>query len=341
MLHYPDVVREAIIAAAFLSTQSPYILPPGEEIEARQAHHKFRDPGGDFVSYLKLLYSYEASPNKQRFSDKNYLDERAMAEISNVTMQLEEIVSSLKFPIHRRNDLPSGVDLDDYLCCAARGLIQFVCVKENSRSMRSSHVMYRSLTAGRIIIHPGSVMFKMDPKYIVAGEIVQTARTYAMSVSPLSEKILKRLDSNLFLTFKSTDDPYIEDDYKKHKIASTKTDKPWNKRPQPPDKMKSSKNLDDLLEQLPYLARKLPGKSRRATDERKKGAGKAPGFLTLFTDGNCNYWIKATKSLHGSINESLASVESLIDELDDDIDIDKKHIVNQTYRRLSDLLLRH
>jgi ATP-dependent helicase HrpA len=52
IMKYPDVVEEVLIAAAFLSTQSPYILPPGEEMEARKAHHAFRDPAGDFVSYL-------------------------------------------------------------------------------------------------------------------------------------------------------------------------------------------------------------------------------------------------------------------------------------------------
>jgi HrpA-like RNA helicase len=35
ILRYPDVTQETIIAAAFLSTQSPYVLPPGEETDAR------------------------------------------------------------------------------------------------------------------------------------------------------------------------------------------------------------------------------------------------------------------------------------------------------------------
>ena len=93
ILRYPGVIRETIIAAAFLSTQSPYILPPGEETDARQAHHRFRDDSGDFVSYLKLFKAYSDSTNKLKFCEKNYLDERAMAEIVNVTSQLEEILA--------------------------------------------------------------------------------------------------------------------------------------------------------------------------------------------------------------------------------------------------------
>ena len=50
---YPSVIEEVIIAATFLSVNSPFLLPPGEELEARRAHHSFRDPLGDFVSYLQ------------------------------------------------------------------------------------------------------------------------------------------------------------------------------------------------------------------------------------------------------------------------------------------------
>ncbi|MDR3191606.1 MAG: ATP-dependent RNA helicase, partial [Treponema sp.] len=186
ILRYPDVLRETLIAAAFLSTQSPYILPPGEEMDARKAHHGFRDPGGDFVSYLKLFRSYNDSTNKSRFCEKSYLDEKAMAEIANVVAQLEEIVSALNIPIL------SGGPIEDYLYCVARGMIQFVCVREGRE-------IYRSLTADRISIHPGSVMFKSDPLYIVAGEIVRTTRMYAMSVSPLSKAILERISPELAL----------------------------------------------------------------------------------------------------------------------------------------------
>ncbi|MDR3276847.1 MAG: ATP-dependent RNA helicase, partial [Treponema sp.] len=171
---YPKVTGETIIAAAFLSTQNPYVLPPGEETDARRAHHRFRDPGGDFVSYLRLLAAYRDAPLKGKFCEKNYLDERALAEIENVTRQLEEIVSGTGLPVL------SGGPVQDYLSCVTAGLIQFVCVREGSGSP-GSREMYRSLTADRILIHPGSVMFKASPEYLVAGEIIRTARMYAMS----------------------------------------------------------------------------------------------------------------------------------------------------------------
>jgi RNA helicase HrpA len=397
ILKYPEVLRETLIAAAFLSTQSPYLLPPGEETDARQAHHGFRDPGGDFVSYLKLFRSYSESTNKQRFCEKNYLDERAMAEIANVTEQLGQIVSDLKIPVL------SGGPVEDYLCCVARGLIQFVCVREGRE-------LYRSLTADRILIHPGSVMFRTDPEYIVAGEIVRTTRMYAMSVSPLSWQILERINPDLFTSFggregrkqsqaeklkrprdftssiKIGDEVFSIETIKGRKEVRL----PWEKlakvkdkinaetlslyrqlrgvvivggrysllageklsliltlapslnvekalEREPPRKNFSSREgLDELLEQLPLLVTPAPVKSK---GQRKGEAPKKElGFITLFTDGGGNYWMRCSRGFHTSLNESLAGLEILIDELGGEVDTEKKRMVNQTYRRLSDLL---
>ncbi|MDR1903307.1 MAG: ATP-dependent RNA helicase [Treponema sp.] len=401
ILKYPNLIEETIIAAAFLSTQSPYILPPGEETDARQAHHRFRDPDGDFVSYLKLYHAYMDAPSKTKFSERNYLDEKAMAEIANVVFQLEEIVSALKIPIL------SGGSVEDYLCAVARGFIQFVCVREGRD-------MYRTLTADRILIHPGSVMFKMDPQFIVAGEIVRTTRMYAMSVSPLSKSALEKISPQLFSTFGA-----MPDRRERRKETVEKTDQgrirgakvfanhvgigsevfevenikgkkhlllPWEKciklkkyieeinaRKDPlykglrgtivfedtytllrGEKLKtiltllpaldlsgviekkwpakkhfnSWENLEELLEQLPILLSTALWRKDR----------KELGFLSLCNDGEGVYRIVCTRGFHTGLNESLASLEALIDEMGEEVDIGIKHIVNQTYRRLSDLI---
>lgn len=186
---YPDVIEETIIAAAFLTSQTPFLLPEGEEMEARQAHHTFRHDYGDFVSYLLLLRAYEKAKSKERFCTTHYLDPRAMAEIRNVASQLSEIVSAMDVPVS------SGGRIADYLCAVATGLIQFVCVRDQKYS-------YASLTAERIQIHPGSVMFRQTPDYIVAGEIVRTSRTFARSVSLLERSWLSGISRDLALGLK-------------------------------------------------------------------------------------------------------------------------------------------
>ncbi|MDR2543725.1 MAG: ATP-dependent RNA helicase [Treponema sp.] len=414
ILRYPDIIRETIIAAAFLSTQSPYILPPGEETDARQAHHRFRDDYGDFISYLKLFKSYTDSSNKLRFCEKNYLDERVMAEIVNVVQQLEEILASMKIPVHRNAQMLSGSgaergNLDDYLCCIGRGMIQFVCIREG----KGRNTYYRSLTENKIIIHPGSVMFRADPLFIVAGEIVRTSRMYAMSVSPLSKNILERLGQEFFSGQKPSNQNY-EDISRNSSRAGAQTQKkegkqkvrdftnnikiaeeifeiisvkgkktvllPWEKLASIGENaavtiykglkgkviinnqysLLEGEKLELILSLTPTLdvenifSRKWPKKEifnsledftallknidSLARPVIWKKNSKNLGFLGLFTDGEGNYWFRASRGFHTSVNESLSSLETLIDELGEDVDLEQKHIVNQCYRRLSSYL---
>ncbi len=187
IMRFPDVIDKAIIAASFLSTNSPFVLPQNEEMEARKAHHRFRDMQGDFVTYINLFHAYKQTDNTEKYCKKNYLDERVMAEIVNINEQLTEIVSEkMGIPVTENKG-----NINDYLCCIASGMIQFVCIRTGRES-------YHSLTADHICIHPGSVMFKQNPVFIVAGEIVRTSRIYAMSVSPLTRPMLDTINSALF-----------------------------------------------------------------------------------------------------------------------------------------------
>ena len=177
VLYYPESIEDVLIAAGFLSARSPFLFPDGHELEARKAHAAFRDPLGDFVSFLKVYRQYMQAENQKRFCDRFYLDERIMAEIANIKEQLELIVSDMGVPIL------SGGKPADYLTAVARGMIQFVCAAQGRD-------VYRSLTTEKISIHPGSCMYKEHQAFIVAGEIVRTSRMYAMSVSPLSKDIV-------------------------------------------------------------------------------------------------------------------------------------------------------
>ncbi len=182
---YPDVLEEVLVAVSFLTSATPFVLPPGEEVEARQAHHRYRDELGDFVSYLRLFEAYNATPDRTRFCEDRYLDARTMAEIANVNQQLSEIVSDMEIPIG------GGGPRWEYLAAIARGLIQFVCIS-------TGRGVYQSLTAERIQIHPGSGLFRETPQFIVAGEIVHTSRTYARSVSPLKKEWLRTVSEELY-----------------------------------------------------------------------------------------------------------------------------------------------
>lgn len=185
---YPDVLKECIIAAAFLSSRSPFVLPPGQEIEARSKHSSFADPYGDFLSYLKLYNIYtklESDKKRKEYCNRFFLDYQTVEEIVNIVRQLEEIISDEGIPIGSKGSI------HNYLCAVSKGLIQFVCI-------RTGRGEYRSLTAEKIFIHPGSFMFKEAPYYMVAGEIVKTTRMFARSVSTLKKEWIKDIYPEFF-----------------------------------------------------------------------------------------------------------------------------------------------
>ncbi|MBI9100529.1 MAG: ATP-dependent RNA helicase [Spirochaetaceae bacterium] len=390
IMKYPSVLREVIIATTFLSTNSPYLLPQGEELEARKAHHRFRKDGGDFVTYLNLFEKYLATDNKEKFCTSHYLDLRTMNDLLNIENQLEEIVGDMGVPI------TEGGTMEDFLTACAKGLIQFVCV-------RSGRGVYKSLTAEKIIIHPGSVMFRENPRFIVAGEIVKTSRTYARSVSPLEKHWIKNIspilsesmqiqekagnkarkelikgkrDTTWEINIGSTVFKLVSDKSKNKKIAIMD----WEKlsralKPYSPDQLPdfgglkgkmyykgvefmtvtrvstilkaakmlnpskdiikdfpgknyhvgNSQQLEELSYQLCYILKAVEG------GKRKK---QTIGFLTLMTDGQGVYWFKSGRQLNGSLNESLASLELLADEVSEETDEEIWKRINKVYRWL-------
>ncbi|MCQ2593864.1 MAG: ATP-dependent RNA helicase [Treponemataceae bacterium] len=413
ILNYPNVLEEVIIACSFLSAQSPFVLPPGEEAEARLAHHQFRAEKGDFVSYLSIYKRYLAAEKKDVFCKRSYLDQRVMAEIANIKIQLEQIVSDLGVPVL------NGGTVDDYLTCIAVGMVQFVCVRERRES-------YRSLTAEHIQIHPGSSLFREEHQFIVAGEIVKTSRMFAMSVSPLNKKILQRIDVNLEkqLCSGNSDSRFTE----KHKNAESsdkKSDRkakiakdsnaneandnivkicgetfeierykgkkqlilPWPKFKNivsgindnvPETYLKQLNDLKSCLvipvkkakykllagekfSQIVKIGQKLdlnpvetkswPKKANVNYAENPEGLfdalkwvmritpakekTKELGFITLYSDGRGTYWLKPSCGFSTALNESLSSLELLIDEAKD-LSEEKHTKLNNLYRLLSD-----
>ncbi len=413
IMRYPSVLEESLIASAFLSAQSPFVLPAGQEMDARQAHHRFRDENGDFATYLKIFRKYEEAKNKEKFCKENFLDERVMAEIQNIKVQLEEIVSErLQFPI------TSGGSIQDYLCCISSGMIQFVCVRQGREN-------YRSLTQDHITVHPGSSMFKENPQYIVAGEIVRTSRMFAMSVSPLTRRILDQISPRLEKALNKNLDSrkngeFEKDNARNERRKLERTDKLKGKDFRkdfskenliefgnilfeskkikgkktlflPLEKLiEASRNADEAeevsgfrgvvlmrggyklldgekmnvifrvsktLNLTPVYGKAWPKKANFSIEENSDGlknlihnlsfvlrvteaksSTKEMGFITLFTDGKGNYWFKVSRGIATAINESLASLEALIDDTSEkNLKQSDKEKINTVYRLINSI----
>ena len=407
IMRFPQVLDKALIAASFLSANSPFVLPPNEEMEARKAHHRFRDMQGDFCTYINLFHAYKQTDNREKFCKKNYLDERVMAEIDNINYQLTEIVNEkMGIPV-----IEGKGSVQDYLCCIASGMIQFVCI-------RTGRENYHSLTADHICIHPGSVMFKQNPVFIVAGEIVRTSRIFAMSVSPLTRPMLDTINSSLYERLMACKGKSFDDVTQTSTRVQTsnrsllsKTEQKNSKGKKTPSQKRFEREQKELeavpenalsLGDFLFETQKIKGKKTailpldylklavlQEKDKNKLNAcanlkgkiitkdhgclmdgekmgliipvaktielqplaekkwnrkmnaniyepvqkeqlidslewilhtaiakqkGKEYGFITLFNDGNGNYWFKVSRGFNTALTESHSSLETLIEE---------------------------
>ena len=88
-----------------------------------------------------------------------------------------------------------------------------------------------------------------------------------------------------------------------------------------------SENPDTLVSSLSCILRVAVAKSK----------SKELGFICLFTDGKGTYWYKVSRGFTTALNESLSSIETLIDDGADLFNEGQKSLLSDVYRKLSSL----
>ncbi|WNY60558.1 ATP-dependent RNA helicase [Borreliella bissettiae] len=209
MINYPQAIYQTTIGLSFLSTSGIFLLPQNEEMEARQAHLKYKNPMGDLIGFVNIFEDFKKALNKEAFTKENYLDLQGLEEIANVQMQLENIISKLNIPI-----IQKGVfDNEGYLKSIMKGMRDYICFKTSKKK-------YKTIRAQNVIIHPGSLISTDSVKYFVAGEIIETTKMYARSIGVLKKEWV---DDIINEEFKNKD---ISD--KKKQITNTEQTKILN-----------------------------------------------------------------------------------------------------------------
>ena len=69
-----------------------------------------------------------------------------------------------------------------------------------------------------------------------------------------------------------------------------------------------------------------------------KQKSKEYGFICLFTDGNGTYWNKVSRGLSTALNESLSSLETLVDSEENLFTQEQKDKINSAYRIVNSFL---
>lgn len=187
-------LNEALIIVSALSVQDPRERPAEKQQAADQAHAAFKDTDSDFVSFLKLWNVYEeqrqalSSNQLKRFCQKNFLSFMRMREWRDIHRQLSLILSDIKLV---KNSTEASYEA--LHCSLLSGLLGHVGRHDEKRE-------YIGCRNRRFHIFPGSTLAKGKPKWLFAGELVETQQVYARYnariepqwIEPLAKHLVKK-----------------------------------------------------------------------------------------------------------------------------------------------------
>ena len=192
---------EVMIIAAGLSVQDPRERPTGSEQQADEMHARFIDPASDFVGFVNL-WKYLAEQRKEHSSNQfrrlckaEYINYRRVREWQDIHRQLRRITNELKLRANKHDASP-----DEIHRALLTGLLSHIGQKDPD-----THE-YRGARGSRFAVARGSAIFKKAPRWVMAGELVETNRLWARNLASVQTEWIE--DAAEHLVRRSYDEPW-------------------------------------------------------------------------------------------------------------------------------------
>ncbi|MDQ9169709.1 ATP-dependent RNA helicase HrpA [Oxalobacteraceae bacterium R-40] len=197
-------LSEVLIIASALSVQDPRDRPLEAQAAADNAHKKFADEKSEFQSYLKIWKWFEEAVEHKKSNKQlqencraNFLSQLRLREWRDVHSQLLTIVREQGW---RLNEAPATYEqLHTALLTGLLGNIGFKLEED---------AQYLGARGIKFLIWPGSHLAKKAGKWVMAAELVDTARLYARTIAKIEPQWLERVGGHLLK--KSYGDPRWE-----------------------------------------------------------------------------------------------------------------------------------
>jgi len=202
-------LREVLVIVAGLSIQDPREHPSGKEQVADEFHSRYRDPDSDFMSYLHLWEHLRAerrarSGNQfRKMCRSEYLHFLRIREWQDVHGQLRRVCDDLGLR-RSRNDAPPDL-IHRALLAGFLSHIGFLpadpkaaqAKSAGKRPSRPPVAEYRGARNSRFTIAPGSTLRRHPPRWIMAGELVETNQLRARVVAGIQTQWVERAADHL------------------------------------------------------------------------------------------------------------------------------------------------
>jgi ATP-dependent helicase HrpA len=197
-------VREVLVIAAALSVQDPRERPVEHQAQADQKHARFRDQTSDFLTYLNLWRHIRTQQRElsssafRRMCRAEYLNYLRIREWQELQTQLRQVAKRLKLRL-TPEDPKAEVDGDAIHQALLAGLLSQIGVRDTDAGTRAGQRgrEYLGARGTRFAVFPGSALFKKQPQYLMAAELVETSRLWARVNARIEPEWAERLGEHL------------------------------------------------------------------------------------------------------------------------------------------------
>ena len=88
-----ECVKEVLSLVALLSVRTIFMIPAGRRQEAARQHRRFQVEEGDHISMLNAFESFEECEGDRKFTNKRFLNHRALVRVQQIRKQLSKFMS--------------------------------------------------------------------------------------------------------------------------------------------------------------------------------------------------------------------------------------------------------
>jgi ATP-dependent helicase HrpA len=177
-----NCLEEVLVIASALAIQDPRERPTDKQQQADQSHARFRHARSDFMVWLNLWRYYEGqrqalSGNQLgKLCRREFLAYMRMREWRDVHTQLTIACRSQK--LKPRPTLPEEENYEGVHRALLAGLLSNIAQLQEGRE-------YLGSRNRKLRVFPGSSQARKPPKWLVAGEVVETSGVYAREVGAI------------------------------------------------------------------------------------------------------------------------------------------------------------
>jgi ATP-dependent helicase HrpA len=209
-------VRDVIVIAAALSLQDPRERPAELQAQADQQHARFKAEGSDFLTWLNLWRYLRqqqrdlSSSAFRRMCKKEFLNYLRVREWQDFESQLRQVAKEMKVDLGKdavvsttsateTSDASASApyDADGIHQALLSGLLSHIGLLEEREKDKRGPREYLGARGAKFAIFPGSGLYRKNPQFVMAGELVETSRLWARQNAGIKPEWAEQLGRHL------------------------------------------------------------------------------------------------------------------------------------------------